>query len=115
MPKLIRITFATITPESAEQGDAADRGWVDENGFDAELDDIDRLDTDVTVVDKAIDYIEAERFAGSLEPSDSECCPGHTWYTSYGDQETSGNYTNHSFHLDGFTDAEELAIYKRLT
>jgi hypothetical protein len=105
---LIVTTFQIVTPESAEQGDYEETGWIDEEGHDCTSDD---------VVDVAVAFISEQ---GSVKPSDYPACsPGHTWYTqtdpvqnrAYFEQ---GREETHSFHLRGFTPEQEVAIYAKL-
>lgn len=115
----IRITYEIITPESAEDGDA-ERGWENEEGVVMEADEDDIAEAGVyasgetrAYADAAVDFLEN---AGVTEYSSS---PGTGddggWYTEYGDQDMhTGNYENHSYHLEGFTDEELRDIYNRL-
>lgn len=78
---LIRTTFEVVTPESAEEGDAAERGWVDETG-------------ERHTVAGAIRELEG------CEASSSAFHPG-IWYTEAEgttDYET-GAVTTRSYHL----------------
>lgn len=98
----IRITFETVTPESAEEGDFAETGWVDEEGVVMED----------NVVDDAVEFL---RSAGCLEPSSSPFQPG-AWYTQ-ADADvnyTTGEHYRESFHLVNFTAEQEQAIYAAL-
>jgi hypothetical protein len=112
----IRITYQTVTEESAENGDYADSGWIDEEGVCTDPDDC-----DVEFADSEIDAVVAcalSVIGSGCEASDyPRCCPGHTWYTECdGDTDYSdGSVTTKSFHLDGYTEEEERAIYARIT
>ena len=109
----IRQTYDIVTPESAEHGDYAESGWIDEEGTPIEPDqwDMDKADWDyfTAVVAVAVSTIERE---GSVEPSSSEFCSG-VWYSTIGDEidYRTGEHTRYHFHLTGFTREEEKAIF----
>jgi hypothetical protein len=112
----IRISYDVVTPESAEIGDFADNGWEDEEGVCVDPDELDVEEHGselAAVVDLAVKAI-----GNGVEASDyPTCCPGHTWYTEI-DGETDyedGSEKRLSYHLDGFSEDEELAIYAELT
>lgn len=115
MARKIRKSFEVVTPESAEQGDAAERGWEDEEGtaIDPDADDVEEYgDESVAAVALAVRHI-----GHCVEASDAPTChPGHTWYTS-ADADVdyrTGAETRYSWFLDGFSDAEQLAVYAAL-
>ena len=112
----IRITYQTVTPESAEIGDFADTGWIDEEGICIEPDD---YDVDEHGSESAAAVALAVKTIGrGCEASDyPRCCPGHTWYTeTEGRRDYSDNSeTTQSYHLDGFSEEEELAIFAEIT
>jgi hypothetical protein len=56
---VIKITYAVMTPESAEEGDYAERGWVDEQGHDCEPDEWDR-EEGLDRVDLAVKFLQDE-------------------------------------------------------
>lgn len=91
---LIRVTYETITPESAEQGDFADHGWIDEAG------------TKYSVA-------EVIALVAGCEPSSSHFHRG-VWYTQAdGDTDYStGEETRRSYHLSGFSEASERRIFR---
>lgn len=90
----IAMTYETITSESAEDGEAADRGFV----FEA---------CDCTARELAY-YIEREGFT---EPSDSHGVP--RWLTAYGDTDyRTGEVENRSIHPGG--DAQSLRVWARV-
>jgi hypothetical protein len=115
MPRLIKTTYEVVTPESAAEGEAAETGWEDEAGQLIEPDeyDIEEYESEFAAV-----VALACRAMGFVQPSSSRWHRG-VWYT---DIEPDMDYatnaeTSNSFHLEGFTPAEELAIfqhYKRL-
>lgn len=76
----IKVTYEVITPESAEDGDVAERGWDDEEGTPHTL-------------------REAVKLMRGCEPSSSEFHVG-VWYTAEGDTDyRTGAERRQSFHL----------------
>lgn len=98
--KLIKTTFAQITPESASVGDFSETGWVDEDGEEFES------------VDEAIRWLKRQ---GITEASDSDFRSGIWYSTDFStiDYE-DGTEEQNSFHLEGFTEEEEKKIFKAL-
>lgn len=97
MSGLIRISYGIVTPESAEDGAYAETGWEDEEGAKHS-------------VQSAIALLRCH----CVEPSNSPSfCPG-TWYTEYNAHEDfrTGAVTSRAYHLDGFSEVEERAIYE---
>ena len=112
-PRRISVTYDTVTPESAEEGDAADRGWVDFAGKPMEGDDAD--DPEASAVENAVAFL---RYEGATEPSEDgagDVCP--RWWTA---MEKSVNYktgeeTSHSYHFHGpWTDDERREVYRAM-
>ena len=113
--RLIKITYVKITPESADMGDFS------ETGIDREIEcDVDEYyieeygSVHSAVVNRAVNLIGI--YSQSVEPSSSEYHRG-IWYT---ETEGSVNYrtgeiTQYSFHLDGFTEPESRDIFEELT
>lgn len=115
----IRIAYAVITPETAGFGDYADSGWENEEGVCIEPDDFDVDefgDESAAYAVLAAQFIY-DRSSGCEASTYPDCCPGHTWYSdSDGEKDyRDGSETYRSFHLDGFTEDEEHAIYTLLT
>jgi hypothetical protein len=105
MKKLICITFEIVTPESAEQGDVAERGWIDEEGDEFEDDETE------TAADLAAKYLIEQ---GACEPSSSWAHDG-VWYSDEGTPDyATGAVETRSYHLKGFTLTEQLHIYDRV-
>lgn len=78
-----RTTFERITPESAELGDAEERGWVSEEPETADRDDM------LTLLHGT------EPSQWPLNTADS----ANVWFTAYGDQDLlDGSHVNHSHH-----------------
>lgn len=109
----IAISYEIITPESAENGDAEERGWIDEEGVDMAPDEYD-TDDGLTAVDKAVVFLNDE---GATEASSSHFHDG-TWYNAYGEAGLhnlrTGATENRGYHLYGFKPEEEEAIFKQI-
>ena len=111
----IKVTYDVVTPESAQEGDYAETGWIDEEGVEIIPDEFD-IEEHGSESEAAVAL--AVKFIGKgVEASDyPRCCPGHTWYTDIeGDTEYSTMaVTRQSYHLEGFDDSEQIAIYRKL-
>jgi hypothetical protein len=97
MSGLILTTYDIVTPESAEEGDTADCGWIDDEGVKHS-------------VQSAIAMLK------HCEPSATHFWRG-TWYTVY-DYHTdyaTGAVESRSYHLKGFSEVEERAIFVGVT
>lgn len=107
----IRISYEQMTPESAEDGDTSDRGWIDEEGVEMDLDEWD-FEDEITVAEKVAKYLQKE---GATEPSSSGG-GGGTWYSTGWDTIDYGTGTSEcrSYHLVNFTEEEEDEIYNLL-
>lgn len=107
----IRVTYSRITPESAEDGDFSETGWIDEEGSSMEPDKYDRREG-LSAVDKAVKFL---KYDGATEASSSYFHPG-VWYSTGFDVSDyrSGESEERSYHLDGFTAAEQKEIWERL-
>lgn len=95
---LISCTYEVVTEESAEHGDAEERGFEYENA--------------------PTEYDDVVRILKGLEPSCRPITNGAlTWFTSYGDADfKTGNRTNKSYHLvRGQGDAAEALWAKAIT
>ena len=115
----ITITYEIVTEESAEQGDVEERGWIDEEGIEIKPDqyDLDGYDDDMlsAIVHLACEVIEQR---GPVEVSSSRFGPG-IWYTQLDPTQDrayfeEGRSETWSFHLEGFTETEECAIYNAI-
>ncbi len=108
---VIKETFTLYTPESVEAGDAADRGWIDEEGVDMTPDEYDR-EEGLTAVDKAVKHLRNE---GATQASSTSFHKG-IWYCSMHEQDfRTGEQEERCFHLDGFSPEEERAIFEQVT
>lgn len=98
---LIRTTYDIVTPESAENGEAAEQGWIDEEGISMEPDEFD-LDEGISVVDKTVQFLKKN---GATEFSGNRFSP---WFTNheYNHDYKSGAEESRSFHLVGYSDDE---------
>lgn len=77
------VTYEIITPESAEEGDVAERGY-EHKGLTA---------------DSVTDMVRTLRNDGATEASSSHWHKG-LWYTAYGEMDyRDGSTTNRSFHI----------------
>lgn len=110
-PKLIKTTFSRTTPESAEQGDFSETGWIDEEGEDMTLEPWEEREG-ITVVDKAVKFLRRE---GVSETSSVPWHPGG-WYSSgWSDPDMhTMEQEERSYHLEGFTREEETLIFLKL-
>lgn len=107
-PPLIKVTYSIVTPESAEDGDFAESGWEDEDGFDCTPDEFDVLEG-LTAVDVASRLLLRE---GVMEPSSSFYQHG-VWFSSYPETDyRTGESKTRSFYLYGFTEAEGRAVFQ---
>jgi hypothetical protein len=108
----ILVSFTTYTPESIEDGDSADSGWVDEDGVDMTPDEYDRS-SGITAVDKAVKLL---KYDGAGQPSSSHFHRG-TWYSTEADTTDyrTGESEERAFHLKGFTSTQEREIFRRMT
>lgn len=95
----IRTAFEDITPESAEDGQAAETGFIDDDG------------EEFVNVRDAVAWL---RDRGPFEPSSSSPHSG-IWYTHYGEADyRDGTTRNLSYHIAGATLTQELRIYDLL-
>lgn len=150
MPRTYTLTYDTVTPESAEEGDYSDSGFgdgwslcstsmsvvdaagphgspawraahdaaraaatdtVEPDGYDLAEHDGDESAAAVALVAGLL-----RRHYGATEPSSAPWTPG-TWYTTPdgATEYRTGAVTRVSVHLDGWTEAEERAVYAAVT
>ena len=104
--KTVSTTYDIVTEDSAIEGDIAESGWLNQEGYYCTPEH-----DEETAVDIAVEFIKNEGFT---EFSSSKFHPGG-WYISCGEQDMySGECENHNYHLNGFSPEEEEEIYKRL-
>lgn len=106
MPR-IKTTFTLYTPESIEQGDAAEHGWIDEEGQEIEADP----EFDETVVGEAVRFL---RDVGIVEASSSHFHKG-VWYSGGDSDFDTGEIEQRSYHLYDFTVEQEQEIFNLMT
>ena len=130
------VTYDIVTPESAEDGDYAESGWIDSRGWHCQAPDgcvgqayIDWCKTqDLDHIIEPDEYdikeydgeseaavalmVRVLRDAGAYEHSCS-AFDGRGWYRSYGEQDfRDGSTESRAFHFeDGWTDEEKRAIF----
>lgn len=100
MPKIrVKSSYEIITEESAKEGDAEERGWLNEEG---------------ELFDSADEVIRHLRDKGVMEPS-SSCFRKGVWYDTEAQQDMhTGAYQSESYFIHGATVGQERKIYKRL-
>lgn len=99
---IINTTYEIITEESAQYGEAAEHGFLEDKEPGVRVS---------YTVEEAIELLKG------CEPSSSQFHEG-VWYTSYGDMDPiSGEVENLSYHLvrGEWTKAEERYIYRRVS
>ena len=98
-PIKITTAYEIVTQESAEEGDAAERGWEDEDG------------KKVGSVSEAVRFLKDE---GVIEPS-SSCFHKGVWYNDESQQDMqTGAYKQRSFFIKNATQKQQELIYKKL-
>jgi len=106
-PRKIVSYYEKWDQEALEAGDTDDRGENDE--YEIELDDIDKED-DKTIVDLAVEYL---KYNFAHDPSSSHFHPG-IWYTATDEHPYTGVVENITYHLKGFTEAEEAEVFETM-
>lgn len=109
----ISISFETVS--YGEEGEDPDvqTGWIDEEGVDiVPSDEGDSFDE--RIVNGAVEFLRDEM--NGIEPSSSSWHQG-VWYTDSASDENfvTGENTSRSYHLDGFTENQQRAIFDELT
>jgi hypothetical protein len=126
----ITTTYEIWSPEDVEHGEAGERGWIDEMGYEIEpeeddyeehrefYEEYDASDDDIhdeVVAAMVVDFLKDE---GVTEDSsgNSGFSVG-TWYTAYKYKENfgTGEIENRSYHLEDFTPEQEEMIYEGMT
>ncbi len=108
----ILTTYEIVTPESAEQGDVAERGWVDEEGQACVGDD---WDSETSDVDVAVKFLEGNGatangfpFHKGLSYSQADARQDRAFFEK-------GEDYRETYHLEDFTPEQELEIYQHIT
>lgn len=111
--KRFRVTYEIVSPESAEMGDAEERGWEDEEGISMTPDTHD-TEEGVTAVDNAVEFLKDR---GAFYPSQAPTYSGgDVWFSDDGDTDyQTGNEKRLSYHPLGFSEEELEEIYNRVT
>lgn len=127
------ITYDIVTPESAEEGEASERGYylaggyyhaipygligeaftayVEKMGYRQPLRDSRDIAEGVTVVDAAFAILDEY---GCFERA-SHYCPGISWYQVDPDMDyRTGEDTRKAVHFDGLTEEEDRALFDRV-
>ena len=93
----IAITYHVVTEESAEHGDFAEKGWVDEQGQEYSM-------------KKAVEFLTADKF---VTPSSSFSHDG-VWFTDMDGELDfrTGARTYYSYFLHGFSQKQCKAIFR---
>lgn len=119
-PPRIRTAYSVVTPESAEDGDVAERGWEDEDGEEIEIDedDIEQLADDgshAPVTDAIAVKAKGWLLNQSIQEASSSAFYPNVWYSATSDDEPDfGSSTERTYHLDDFTDDEKRRVYDKL-
>jgi hypothetical protein len=116
--RTIATSYSTVTPESAEESDFADRGWVDEEGDAIEIDmlaieDQAEAGSQAPVTDAIVkSAVRWLRDRGAYETSSSSYHPG-VWYSSPSEVSdySTGEERSEDFFLRNFTEEEERRIF----
>ena len=116
--RAIATAYQTVTPESAAEGDVADRGWEDQDGDSIEVSSYDIEEargegshapvTDA-IVKQAVRWL---RDHGANETSSSSYHAG-VWYSSPSEvtDYSTGEERSEDFFLRNFTDKEERLVF----
>ena len=116
--RAIATAFTTVTPESAEAGDYASRGWEDKEGDDIEVDASDfeeameaasHVPVTDAIVKKAVRWL---RDHGATEASASSFHRGVWYETEFAMDYSSGEEKQEEFFLRNFTEDEERRVFK---
>jgi hypothetical protein len=115
---VIRTSYTRILPLDPERFDypfEEEHGWIDEEGVEIESDDYDLdegMTPDESIVHQAVRFLTHE---GAIEASSSFFHPKIWYSTEFSTVDyATGEEEERSFHLDGFTPAQERAIYDEL-
>lgn len=109
----IRISYETVTPESAAEGDIADSGWIEEEGITIDPDEYDIEEHGGKSA--AVVAMVIETIGRYVEPSASCFFPG-VWYTDVDSNidYRTGAENRRSYHLSGFSEDEEKLIFQAI-
>jgi hypothetical protein len=106
----ITCTYSITTHESAEDGECAETGWEDEEGYDCTPDKFD-AEEGTSAVDLAVRFLQDK---GVSCASSSHWHVG-MWYATEPEADLySGEYTEYNYHLKGFSADDERAIAEQM-
>lgn len=95
----VKSSYEIITQESVAEGDAAERGWLNEEG---------------ELFGSADEVARHLRDKGVIEPS-SSCFHKGVWYNTESQQNMhTGAYESESYFIHGATVGQERRIFKKL-
>lgn len=109
--RLVLVTYDVVTPESAEDGDVAERGWLEPiliTREDLDEDDPSWVDATLRVLrNEHVGAVEADSYGHGVIPR---------WFTEADGDENyaTGAVTRRSFHPEGYTREELVALGKAL-
>jgi len=114
----ITTTYAISTPESREQSSYEETGFIDEEGVEMvpDLWEEEDPDIDTSPASMAVAFLDT---VGPLEPSATSFHKG-VWYTNnkhgHGTRDyfEKGTEESRSYHLEGFTEAQEREVFKKV-
>lgn len=107
--RIIRISYDLVTPESAEQGDVAERGFLSDN--DTRYSIAERDEAPVYPMFGPASAAEFLLQRGAVEPS-SSTFDRHASYSTEGSLSlANGEVESRHYHLSGFPEDELKAIY----
>lgn len=112
----VRVTFEIVTPESAEDGDYAATGWINEDGIAFDDSDLDADDPDAATYGDAIARF-IDRDGGPVECSGSEITPHYAPWFSACDATVdyrTGAEERRSWHVEGLTGDEWRTLFAAL-
>jgi hypothetical protein len=108
----IRIAYTQFTPESLENGESSDNGWLNEEGVVMDPDAWD-IEDGISAVDKTVNFLKGNNVS---QASSSHFHTG-VWYTSECQciDYRTGTDEEKSFFLDNYSEDEEKEIFKQIT
>lgn len=111
----ITTTYQTVDEESAEHGDFADQGWVDEEGESMEPSQEDREER-ISAIGTTVRFLK-DKGATQGSEEGSNAAPT-SWSTDEPEHDRAffekGEHTTYTYHLNNYTDNQRAEIYKRM-
>ncbi|MCK9417360.1 hypothetical protein M0Q97_12015 [Candidatus Dojkabacteria bacterium] len=105
--KYITTSYRKIIPDENYIGFEEENGWEDEEGESMLPDEYD-IEEGITTIDNAYKFLKKNY---AIEASSSHFNKGIWYSTDEEDEFVSSEETRYSFHLNGFTEQEEEAIF----